>query len=46
MYEDIRYEGDGPTAVVTNRPASLNALAQLMLAVVRHALVAAGRKAQ
>ena len=44
---DILYEVDGPEAVVTtNWPASLNAFAQLMLAEVRHALVAAERKAE
>ena len=42
MYKDILYEVDGPAAVVTmNRPASLNAFTQLMLAEVRHALGAA-----
>ena len=39
MYKDILYEADGPAAVVTlNRPGSLNAFTQLMLAEVRHAL--------
>ena len=44
MYKDILYEVDGSAAVVTlNRPASLNAFTQLMLAEVRHALGAAER---
>ena len=39
MYEDITYEVDGPAAVLTmNRPASLNAFTNLMLAEIRHAL--------
>ena len=46
MYKDILYEGDGPTAVVTNRPASPDAFAQLMLAEVRRALVAAELEAE
>ena len=42
MYEEILYEVDGPAAVITmNRPASLNAFTQLMLAEIRHALGAA-----
>ena len=46
MYQDILYEVDGPAAVVTmNRPASLNAFTNLMLAEIRHALGAAERDA-
>ena len=42
MYEEILYEVDGPAAVITmNRPSSLNAFTQLMLAEIRHALGAA-----
>ena len=42
MYEEILYEVDGPAAVITmNRPTSLNAFTQLMLAEIRHALGAA-----
>lgn len=42
MYEQILYQVDGPAAVITmNRPASLNAFTQLMLAEIRHALGAA-----
>ena len=42
MYQEILYEVDGPTAVVTmNRPQNLNAFTQLMLAEIRHALGAA-----
>ena len=44
---DILYEVDGPAAVVTtNRAASLGAFAQLMLAEVRHAPIAAELEAQ
>ena len=40
MYKDILYEVDSPAAVLTlNRPGSLNAFTQLMLAEVRHALM-------
>ncbi|MCY3858677.1 MAG: enoyl-CoA hydratase-related protein [Gammaproteobacteria bacterium] len=38
-YEEIRYEVDGATAVITlNRPETLNALTDLTQAEVRHAL--------
>ena len=44
---DILYEVDGPAAVVTtNRPASLDAPTQLMLAEARHAPVAAELEAK
>lgn len=44
MYQDILYDVDGPTAVVTmNRPDNLNAFTQLMLAEIRHALATAER---
>ena len=44
MYQDILYDVDGPTAVVTmNRPDNLNAFTRLMLAEIRHALAAAER---
>ncbi len=44
MYQDIHYQVDGPVAVITmNRPDSLNAFTQLMLAEIRHALGAAER---
>ena len=44
MYQDISYEVDGPAAVITmNRPASLNAFTNLMLAEIRHALGQAER---
>ena len=46
MYQDILYDVDGPTAVVTmNRPDNLNAFTQLMLAEIRHALATAERDA-
>ena len=44
MYKEILYAVDGPAAVITmNRPNSLNAFTQLMLAEIRHALGAAER---
>ncbi len=44
MYQEIKYEVDAPTAVLTmNRPASLNAFTPLMLAEIRHALGEAER---
>lgn len=44
---DILYEVDRPASVgTTNRPASLDASTQLMLAEVRHAPVAAELEAQ
>ena len=47
MYKDILYEVDGPAAVITmNRPNSLNAFTQLMLAEIRHALDSAERDEQ
>ncbi len=44
MYQEILYEVEEPVAVVTmNRPASLNAFTNLMLAEIRHALAEAER---
>ena len=42
MYEEIRYEVDGPAAVITlNRPDALNALTNNMLEELKHALAEA-----
>ncbi|MDX1580006.1 MAG: enoyl-CoA hydratase-related protein [Alphaproteobacteria bacterium] len=42
MYEDLKYEVDGPTAVITfNRPDKLNALTRRMLAEMKHAIAQA-----
>jgi enoyl-CoA hydratase/carnithine racemase len=42
MYDEIKYEIDGPSAVITlNRPDALNALTNNMLNELRHALAAA-----
>jgi len=46
MYDEIRYEVDGPSAVITlNRPDSLNAFTTNMLEEIRHAFDAAERDA-
>ena len=42
MYEEIKYEVDGPSAVITlNRPEALNALTNNMLEELKHALATA-----
>lgn len=42
MYDEIKYEVDGPSAVITlNRPESLNALTNVMLEELKHALARA-----
>ena len=42
MYEQIKYEVDGPSAVITlNRPDALNALTGIMIEELKHALAAA-----
>lgn len=42
MYEEIKYEVDGPAAVITlNRPAALNALTNNMMEEFKHALAQA-----
>jgi enoyl-CoA hydratase/carnithine racemase len=42
MYQEIRYEVEGPVATITlDRPASLNAWTQRMAAEVRHAVLRA-----
>ena len=39
MYEEIKYETDGPAAVITlNRPDALNALTNNMMEELKHAL--------
>ena len=44
MYEQIKYEVDGPAAVITlNRPDALNALTAIMLEEMKHALDQAER---
>ncbi|MGI9322405.1 MAG: enoyl-CoA hydratase-related protein, partial [Pseudomonadales bacterium] len=44
MYEQIQYEVDGPSAVITlNRPEALNALTTVMLEELKHALDQAER---
>lgn len=43
-YEEIKYEVDGPSAIITlNRPETLNALTQNMMQELKHALAAAER---
>ena len=43
-YTAIRYEVDGPVAVITlNRPERLNAIGGAMLAELRHAMATAER---
>jgi enoyl-CoA hydratase/carnithine racemase len=42
MYDEIKYEVDGPSAVITlNRPEALNALTNNMMEELKHALAAA-----
>ncbi len=42
MYKEIKYEVDGPSAVITlNRPEALNALTHNMMDELKHALAAA-----
>ena len=42
MYEEIKYEVDGPSAVITlNRPDALNALTNNMMEELKHALAQA-----
>ncbi len=42
MYDEIKYEVDGPSAVITlNRPDALNALTNNMMEELKHALAAA-----
>ena len=44
MYEQIKYEVDGPSAIITmNRPEALNALTSVMLDEIKHALDQAER---
>lgn len=44
MYEQIKYEVDGPSAIITmNRPEALNALTSVMLEEIKHALDQAER---
>ncbi len=44
MYDEIKYEVDGPSAVITlNRPDALNALTNNMLEELKHALAEAER---
>lgn len=44
MYEQIKYEVDGPAAIITlNRPDALNALTPIMLEEMKHALDQAER---
>ena len=44
MYEQIKYEVDGPSAIITlNRPEALNALTGVMLDEIKHALAQAER---
>jgi enoyl-CoA hydratase/carnithine racemase len=44
MYDEIRYETDGPVAIITlNRPDALNALTQNMMEEMKHAFDAAER---
>ena len=47
MYEEIKYEVNGPVATIRmNRPDYLNAFTSLMLAEIRHALARAERSEQ
>jgi enoyl-CoA hydratase/carnithine racemase len=42
MYDEIKYEVDGPSAVITlNRPEALNALTNNMMEELKHALASA-----
>ncbi|MCZ6502143.1 MAG: enoyl-CoA hydratase-related protein, partial [Gammaproteobacteria bacterium] len=42
MYDEIKYEVDGPSAVITlNRPEALNALTNNMMGELKHALAKA-----
>ncbi len=44
MYQEIKYDVDGPSAVITlNRPDALNALTNVMLKELKHALDTAER---
>lgn len=47
VYEELGYEVDGPTAVITlNRPKALNALTNTMLNELKHAFAQAEQNAQ
>ena len=46
MYDEIKFEIDGPSAVITlNRPKALNAMTNNMMSELRHALAAAEKDA-